>query len=127
MEKKPAYWNDYFLTDVSVYDLTDWKGQTPPGKRDFDNINIYQAREALYRAIERTPSCPNPDSPGPHPWVQTMLKCICRVLVDPNDRLFEEQVMRSYLQVFGMDQLLRLHGININYLKEEINNMLKSQ
>lgn len=127
MVKQPVQWNGYFLTEMDVYDATDWKGQLPPGKQDFERIHIYQAREALFRALAKSPHCPNQDSPGPHPWVQTVLKCICKTVADPNDRLFEEKVIQSYLHKFGMDQLLEIYGINIHQLKQEINNMVTSQ
>lgn len=123
MIKKSVYWLGNFITNIEIYDESDWKGNKTPEKKDFDTIRIYQSAKALHKAVHKYPKCPYPDFTLKKPWVQVLLQLICMTLIGNQDLVFEEQVMRYYLQKYGMDQLLEVFGVDVVKLKQEIDNM----
>ena len=87
MIQKPIFWRDRYLTDVSIYDQSDWKGISPPGISDFDQIHAIQIGEALYRALEKVPVCPDRDLAQSIQWVEVILKLICSAIGPENRKL----------------------------------------
>lgn len=124
---KPVKWRDYFIIEVKVYDESDWKGDLPPSPRDFENVHAYQAIESLKRALDNIPWCPSKEErEHPKPWPQTVLELICKELLGKNDREFVEKVMQTYLDRYGMNQIIKAFGVNENDLKQKLDNMTNS-
>jgi hypothetical protein len=117
---KPVHWNQLFLTEVKVYDQSDWKGSSPPSKKDFDTVHSIQAGESLHDALGRVPLCPNQNHPNP--WIEIVLTAICSV-IQPHDRLLEKNALLFYLHKYGMNQLLEIHGADVAAVRTEIENM----
>lgn len=127
MINKPVYWKDIFLTEVSIYDISDWKGTLPPSTKDWENIIIFQSIKSLHNALEHNPCYPRDMHNSEQPWIQIILHRIMDTLSVPNDRILEEKIIKKYLSKHGMNQILEIFGLNIDEVMQSLDNMVKTQ
>lgn len=126
MIKKPISWNGHHLDELAIYEMSDWKGIGIPDAKNFEVIYLYQCVESLYRIINKFPTCPVRDFLNEQSWMEIVVIAISSLIDKKNDRMFHEKIVKSYLYKYGMDQILEIHGVDVNELKNQLDNMIKN-
>lgn len=126
MNTLPVYWRNHQIGTLNVYEISDWKGQTPPGESDFESIYIYQSIITLHNILAIFKTYPDQDYSTDVPWMETVVDRISAVLNKENNRVFKEKVVKAYLNKFGMNQILSQYEVDTADLMTSLNRMIKN-
>lgn len=99
----------------------DWKRtDREPSPLDYELIAIILTAKALYEIIEKYPE--NPEGESEIPWFLFILNLLCKTQNNENQQ-FKDDVILKYLNLYGLDQILGSHSVNVEELKEHIAKM----
>lgn len=101
---------DLDLGEISVYGTDDWKNPSrAPDERDFLTIRSRAVSDFLHEVLARHPLQSHPKEPDV-PWPVVVLRRACVAVGHGGDRKLEEEAMRTYLHMHGLDRFVQLWG-----------------
>jgi hypothetical protein len=120
----PIKYKDLYLGDLITVSSNDWiNKQRQPTPLDFEMVKIQLAAHAIYEILDRHPDHPGDQENDDDPWFITILKLVCHISKNGQFREFEEDVLRYYIERYGMNQIIQMFGGSPQKIFEEIENM----
>lgn len=124
MEIKEVKLAGRLLGEVKLPEEKDWKPiDRQPKPIDFESARVAMCAQATYEILERFPT--DPDGPGDKPWIMAVVEAVSLTAKGRNDTYFEEDVVRRYMDHYGMGQVIRMFGGDPDRVREEIERMVK--
>jgi hypothetical protein len=112
-----------YLGDLYCVDKSDWKNkERDPTPLDFENIRITLAASTIKSILDKYPKRPK-GSDEFELWPMTVIKAVCHVSKGRHDTPFSEDVLRSYIERYGMGQIIRCVGGDPNRVMEALDRM----
>ena len=110
MEERPVIWDGTELGKVKLVERGDWKrDDRAPTPLDFERARVAMGAQATYEILERVPRRPGGDDPE-NAWILDVVGAVTKAAKGRRDSYFEEDVLRNYLDQFGMGQILEQFG-----------------
>lgn len=122
MEKRPVILDGTHVGDVKLVERSDWKNrEKEPTPLDFEQARMALSAQAVYEIIERYPKPPNKDME--EPWILMIVKAVSKAAKGRPDVHYEEDVLRQYMNQYGMGQVIRMFGGDAARIQQEIERM----
>lgn len=120
VKEVPVSYNGHHLGMLKVVERSDWRNRSrEPTPLDFELAKVALSAQAVYEALERHPRRPDGRDED-EPWVMTVCRVVCDVAEKSHAREFEEDVMRQYVDTYGMGQVIAMFGGDPARIYEQI-------
>lgn len=111
---------DLVLGEMEVYGVEDWRNPSrAPTEGDFMKIRARAAADFLHEVLKRHPLLSHPKEPD-LPWPVAVLRRACVAVGQGGNRKLEEEAMRTYLGIYGVDRFVEIWGGNPAELAREL-------
>jgi hypothetical protein len=122
MEKRPVILDGTHVGDVKLVERSDWKNrEKEPTPIDFEGARVALSAQAVYEILERYPEPPSKDLE--EPWILMIIKAVSKAAKGRPDVHYEEDVLRQYMDQYGMSQIVRMFGGNVARIQQEMDRM----
>jgi DNA-directed RNA polymerase specialized sigma24 family protein len=122
MEKRPVVLDGTHLGDVKLVERKDWKNRDrAPTPLDFEQARVALSAQAVYEILERYPEPPSPDVD--EAWILKVVRAVGRAAKGRPDAHYEEDVLRRYMDQYGMAQIVRMFGGDVDRIRQELDRM----
>lgn len=127
MRKVPVKYNGVHLGDLKVVERSDWKNRSrEPAPLDWELAKVALSAQAIYEVVDRFPKRPDGED-GEEPWILTVCKAVCDAAEAGHSRDLEEDVLRQYVDRYGMGQIVEMYGIDKRRLAERLGRFRQDQ
>lgn len=127
MRRVPVKYNGVHLGDLKVVERSDWRNQDrEPAPLDWELAKVALSAQAIYEIVERFPKRPDGED-GNEPWILTVCKAVCDATEAGHSRDLEEDVLRQYVDRYGMGQIVEMYGIDRRRLAERLERFRQDQ
>lgn len=127
MRKVPVKYNGVHLGDLKVVERSDWRNrEREPAPLDWELAKVALSAQAIYEVVERFPKRPDGED-GEEPWILTVCRAVCDAAEDGHSKDLEEDVLRQYVDRYGMGQIVEMYGIDKRRLAERLERFRQDQ
>jgi len=120
MRTVPVRYSGMHLGDLKVVERSDWRNRDrEPTPLDWELANVALSAQAIYEIVERFPKRPDGED-RTEPWILTVCRAVCDAAEIGHSKDLEEDVLRQYVDRYGMGQIVEMYGINQRGLAERL-------